>query len=730
MHNEDYIKNEVLKILGSTKNNRAFQIEELANLLNINNVEGYQQLNKTLNRLIRDGQIIFTKKSKYMLNDSVDFKEGKITITKGGYGFVELNENKTLNDRTDDVFVMVNNLNGAINGDDVLIEVFKKNSPKGPEGKVIRVIKRNINNPVGEYYIENGFGKLKLDDPKLNIDVLINLEDSKGAVDGHKVVVELGERAGDKRTYSAKVIKILGHKNEPGMDIISIAESYDIPTTFSEFAKLEAENLPMDISKEDISNRTDLRKLKTFTIDGEDTKDIDDALSIVELPNGNMLLYVHIADVSHYVKENSNIDMEAYYKGTSSYLADTVIPMLLQQLSNGICSLNERVDRLAVTVKIEYDKHGNVVEDDLFLSVIKSDKKMTYTNVNKLLDEGIITEGYEDFVNELTLLKKLSDLIGKIKDKEGYLDFNTSESKLIVDENKKVIDIQRRISGTTEKIIENSMVAANEAVATKISHMELPFLYRIHGKPDDEKIKKYFDLLNVLGYTSIELKNSKITPQNLQLILKDLKDKPEADVLSKELLKSMKKAVYDEHNIGHFGLGSEFYTHFTAPIRRYPDLIVHRLLKTYLVECKYDTQTCSYYETNLPIWATHLSERERNAVECEREVEGVKKAEYMSEKIGEDFNGVISGIQEYGMYVQLDNLTEGLVAMDNLDETGKNFIADKESFCIRNLRLKNSFFRLGDRVLVKVIGVNVPRGEIDFKLINNYSDEERRSKTR
>ena len=474
----------------------------------------------------------------------------------------------------------------------------------------------------------------------------------------------------------------------------------------------EVEKLPSEVKEEEMVGRRDLRDKTIFTIDGADTKDIDDAISLDMLENGNYSLGVHIADVSYYVKEGSEIYQEAMERGTSVYLADRVIPMLPHKLSNGICSLNEGVDRLAMSCVMEIDSKGNVVSYDIFESVIRSRKKMTYTDVNKIIEENIIPEGYEPFADTLIKMEELAQILRKHKVERGYIDFGIDESKIIVDETGKAIDIKLRNRGKGENLIEDFMIAANETVATCIYFMELPFIYRVHGEPNEEKINSFLTFVSSLGYT-LSGKIKDMHPKTMQSILNQLKDKKEFHILSSLLLRSMQKAIYDTNNIGHFGLASERYTHFTSPIRRFPDTTVHRLLRKYLFKAQIDKDSIMSEEQKLPYIAEHSSKKERDSIDCEREVDDMKKAEYMMDHIGEKYTGMISGITSFGMFIELPNLIEGLIKIDSLTDDVYTF--DESTITLKGKKNKRGY-RLGDNVDVVVVAANKEAKTIDFQI--------------
>ena len=683
------------------KHNKAMTYDEILEKLTD---EEIPLLPSTLSKLIKDLKIRFTNKGKYAKFDDKSQKIGVFAANKRGFGFVIVDgEDK-------DYHVSYENVNGAIDGDEVVIKVIDESKH---EAAVVRVNKRNLNNLlVGELYKKDDKNFLKLDDDKLNIIVEISSDDLKGAVPGHKIVVKIENKITKSNYYQGKVIRILGHKDDPGVDILSIAARYQINDVFPDEVIEELKSIPDEVSKEELASRKDLTGEVIFTIDGDDTKDIDDAISIKKLDNGNYLLGVHIADVSHYVKDGTALGDEAYLRGTSSYLANTVIPMLPHQLSNGICSLNPDVIRLTISCIMEIDDKGNLVDSEIFESYIKSRKQMTYKNVNKILNENIVPNGYDEFVSDLKLMEELSKIIRKNKIEKGYLDFDVPEPKIITDKNGKAIDIQRRVQDTGENLIEDFMIMANETVASTISYMDLPFIYRVHGLPDEEKIRNFLHFINILGYKiHASLKN--ITPKTIQNILKQLKDKKEYNILSSMLLRSMQKAIYDNVNIGHFGLASKFYTHFTSPIRRFPDLTVHRLLRAYLFNHNIDNQTIDYYNSVLPDIAKHSSEREMAATQCERDVDDMKMAEYMESHVGEVYKGVISTVTNFGVYVELDNLVEGMIKIDELDDD--YYFYDESTFSLVGKR-SHKRYMLGQTIDIIVDSVIKDKGLINFKL--------------
>ena len=695
------MQEDIKKIL--KESDKALSVQEIYDILGLTTALQLKELIKDLNVMEDNLEIYRSKKDKYMLFTNSHLKIGTLLANKKGFGFVDI-------DGDEDVYISSNNLNGAIHGDRVIVEI---TSPKGIdlEGRIVKIVDRKLKQVVGEVVYKRRKPYLILDEDKVKIDVL--LDKNSNVMEGHKVLVKLTNKL-KNNTYNGEIIKILGHKNDPGVDILSITYQMGIKDTFDEDVMKEVERIPDFVSEEEKVSRTDLRDEVIFTIDGDDTKDIDDAISLKKLENGNYKLGVHIADVSYYVKLNSNIDKEARERGTSVYLADRVIPMLPHKLSNGICSLNPNVDRLAVSCVMEIDEKGNVVDYDIFESVINSRKQMTYKKVNQILENNVIPEGYEEYADTIVEMGKLAEILRKHKIDRGYIDFGIDESKIIVDSEGKAIDVVLRYRGKGEMLIEDFMIAANETVATHIYFMDLPFIYRIHGEPNEEKIMNFLRFVSILGY-KVNGKIDKITPRAMQDLLNQLKEKKEFHLLSGLLLRSMQKAVYDRSNIGHFGIASKCYTHFTSPIRRYPDTTVHRLLHTYLFENKIDSDTVEYWNKELPFIAKQSSDMERLSIECEREVDDMKKAEYMMDHIGEEYEGIVSSVMNFGMFIELPNLVEGLVKIDSLKDDYYTY--DETTFAIIGNKNKRGY-RLGDRVKVKVVDASKIRRTIDFEVVN------------
>ncbi|MCM1053232.1 MAG: ribonuclease R [Ruminococcus sp.] len=695
------MKEQILSILKNI--HEAKTLMEINDLLGLKTVEELQELTACLEELVNLYMVFKTKKDKYLLMANCPgLRIGKLTVNKKGFGFLIL-------EKEDDLYISENNLNNAINNDTVLVEIIKKGLK--PEGRVIKIIKRDLENVVGEIIFANNKMMVKPDDDKLDLKIYVSKETGSNCVEGHKVLVHLTKDLGAK-SYMADCIKIIGHKNDAGVDILSIAYKYGIESEFNSEVIEELDDIPSDVSKTDLIDRRDLTDMEIFTIDGADTKDIDDAISL-EYHDNIYTLGVHIADVSHYVRDNTALGDTAYNRGTSSYLADTVIPMIPHKLSNGICSLNENVVRLTMSCVMDINTRGEIIKYDIFPSYIKSRKKMTYKEVNQILEGKETPVGYEPFKDTLLKMNELAKILRKKKVNDGYIEFEIDEAKVIQDENGCAIDIQKRTRGDGENLIEDFMIAANVTVATHIANMELPFIYRVHALPNSEKIEDFMNLVKALGYT-IRTNIKEITPKTMQNLLDELKDKPEFNILSSLLLRSMKKAEYSKTNIGHFGLACLNYTHFTSPIRRYPDLMVHRLLKTYLIDKDFSMSTIKYLDTSLVTIAEHSSEREVASVNAERDVNDMKMAEYMEKHIGEEYDGIISSVTNFGFFVELENLIEGLVHINTLKGDYYNHVPELLSLIGKSTK---KTYRVGDKVRIKVINASKETALIDFALV-------------
>ncbi len=673
------------------------------------NKVGLDKLCEELRTLEKCGDVYVTKKGKYTLYENTHLKVGKLSINKAGFGFVIM-ENEP------DIHIKKENLNGAIHNDLVAAEYISEE-----EGRIVRILDRSFDTIIGEYTENNGIGEVLLDDSRVKLTIIIDSEHRNNAMPGHKVIVKPYAEI-TKNKYYGEIIKILGHKDDVGIDILSKVYEHDIEPNFLEETMEEIKNIPDYVKESEMDGRRDLRDKKIITMDGDDAKDFDDAIGIEKLDNGNYLLGVHIADVTHYVKEGTFLGKDAEERATSVYLVDRVIPMLPHQLSNGICSLNPGVDRLTMSCDMEIDSNGRVVNYDIYESVINSKLRMTYKKANDYLERNIINPGYENFTKELDLMKKLSEILRKRRDDRGQLNFDVPEVKIKVDEECKPIEIGERERGIGEKLIEDFMIVANETVAEYITNIGYPMMYRIHEIPKDKKIREYFMLLKSLGHNvKIKGKITEIKPKQIQEILDSLRDSKDYEMLSELGLRSMQKAIYSTENLGHFGLASKCYCHFTSPIRRYPDDTVHRVLKMILHGNELSGRDLIDLEKKLDREAAHSSLKERNAVECERDVEDMKMAEYMLNHIGEVFKGKVSSVVPSGMYVRLENRIEGRVHVGSMK--GDYYIVDEVGQSIIGKR-SGKKYRLGDEVIVKCVDASKVEGTIDFELVAEVKNEE------
>lgn len=691
------MESKILEILSGK--NKSLTIMEINDLLGLHTIEEYQELEKTLNILCMEAQIYYSeKKKRYTLFSNTNYMKGKLIVNPKGYGFVILDDN----DR-EDIFINSRNMLDAKSNDIVLVEYINKHNK---EGKVTKVIKRDESNLVGLFDSENGIDYVILDKKEYG-KYIIPKGFSKGAVPGHKVLVR---RLFNGAFNEAEVIKIIGHKNDVGIDILSYVYEYGFDPTYSDDVMAEVEKIPSEVSEEEMLSRTDLRDKMIFTIDGKDTKDIDDAISIEKIDNDKYILGVHIADVSHYVKKGSYLDDDAYERGTSVYLVDRVVPMLPHKLSNGICSLNPNVDRLAMSCVMEINGKGYVSNYQIFKSVIRSKKQMNYDDVNSILEDNVIPSGYEEYVDTLRTMNELSNILRKKMVRHGYIEFNIKEPKIIVDDSCHPVDIKICEQRTGEKLIENFMIVANETVAGFIEDKNLPGIYRVHDKPNKEKLIEYLKFLSIKGY-NIKADVNRFSPKDYQNIINKFKNDPARDILGTLAIQTMSKAKYSDINIGHYGIASKRYSHFTSPIRRYPDLTLHRLLKDYLGTP--NSKVIDSWRKSLPGISIQTSKKELDSVDCERNVEKMKKAEYMMDHIGEVYTGVISGIMDFGFFVMLDNTVEGLVRLDSLK--GDYYSYNKNRYMIIG-KNKGKMYTYGDVVKVEVIAASKDTSQVDFVL--------------
>ena len=707
-------------IIDLLKENNSLDFIEITNKLGYGK-EIDNLIAEVLTEMVNKYDLSLSKKGRYMLfqnnEKNKDVYKGKYLDTKGTAGFVEV-------EGMDDVYIHGSKSKGAMEGDIVLVHLVKKaKDDRKAEGEILEIIKREVNNKVGEVYHFKKKIMVSLDDKKYKkLIYLDNTSETRRLVDGDKVVISFTSKEKDKDYVKAKFVKRLGHINDPGIDILSIIADHEIDVDFSEESIKELENLDTEVKKKDLVGLKDLRDKMIFTIDGDDTKDIDDAISVEKLDNGNYLLGVHIAHVSHYIKENSSLDLDARSRGTSVYLVDRVIPMFPHQISNGICSLNPGVDRITMSCEMEIDAKGKLIKYDIFPSVIKSRIQMTYKKVNEILENNKIPEGYEEYADTLKLMNTLAHIIRKERTLRGAIDFDTDEPKILVDENGVPYDIILRDRGEGERLIEDFMVRANETVASHFFFMELPSIYRVHGEPKEERLIKFLNIIGALGF-NIKADIKKMSPKVIQKLVNELRKHEEFKVLATKLLSSMDKAIYSPDNIGHFALASKIYTHFTSPIRRYPDLMIHRLLDEYFFSSDGVTdEKIRHYIEILPDITERSSERERNSEDCERDVDDMKMAEYMENHLNEEFDGMISGVTNFGLFVQLDNLIEGLVPMENL---GDNYDYDKNT---ETLKVGNKLYKLGDKLKVKVVRADKDSREIDFDIVERVDSSEKNKK--
>ncbi len=694
------MRDEILEYLKDQP--KAKELMEINDALKLKNVSDLEKLQKEIEKLVREGLVHITRKDKYLLMEYCQtLFPGKVEIAKNGYGFL-------LQEDGEDIFISKENLNGAINNDFVLVDVFTRHNKK--EGKVIKILNREVTRVIGEILFVKDKPTIILDNKKLDIEIILQ-NHFANLVDGHKVLVELNKQIGDYK-FLGTIIKIIGHKNDPDIDILTIAYKHDIELDFPSEVQKELESIPSSVLENDKIGRRDLTKEIIFTIDGDDTKDIDDAISIKK-NDDYYELGVHIADVTYYVKPNTALYNSAYKRGTSSYLADRVLPMLPHELSNGICSLNPLVERLAISCVMKIDYNGIVQDYDIFPSVIKSCKQMTYKCVNKIIMDNVVPEGYEKYASDILIMHELAKILRKRKVEMGYIEFDIPEAKIVQDETGKCIDIIKREQLEGEKLIEDFMIAANETVATHIFNMGLPFIYRIHGLPKPERIEDFLNMLKILNI-NIKTKGIAASSKKMQSILRELKDREDALILSSMLLRSMQKAIYSSDNIGHFGLALKNYTHFTSPIRRFPDTTVHELLRTYLFENKIDNETINYYEKYLKEVALYSSEREQAAVDAEREVVDMKMAEYMEAHINEEYEGIITTVTNFGFFVELPNLVEGLVHINSL--AGFYQYAPELLALVKSDKKK--MYQVGNKIKIKVVGANKDTRMIDFEVVD------------
>lgn len=699
---------------------KSFSIEEIAAGVEMQKGADFKVLVQTIATLEQEKSVIFTKKGKIKLPQKEVLLEGIFRRNERGFGFVNVDPEE------DDIYIAKEQTLMALEGDTVAIDITHPADPfkeKGAEGQVVEIRERKLTQVVGEFTLFSDeeikesdlYGVVKPKDKKLTGFKVFVAAEGIRPMDGSIVIVEITHYPDEEypTTFEGLVKQVIGYKDEPGMDILSIVVANGIPTKFAEDVLEQANQVPDTINPADFPDRRNLIGEQIVTIDGEDAKDLDDAISVRKLENGNYYLGVHIADVSYYVTQESPLDREAFERGTSVYLTDRVIPMLPQRLSNGICSLNPNVPRLAMSCEMEIDSLGNIVTYDIYESVIQSVARMTYSAVNEILEgeNPEIIKQYQTLVPMFEEMADLHHLLEAMRKRRGAVTFEDNEAKVIVDEDGHPLEIEFRKRGVGERLIESFMLAANETVAKHFNQKNFPFIYRIHEEPKEEKMRRFMDFASILG---IVVKNNKgfVSPKDLQAIVEEVADKPEAMVINTMLLRSMQQAKYSEENYGHYGLAAEYYTHFTSPIRRYPDLIVHRLIRSYQTDDSLDNQ--GYWEEKLPEIAFHSSQMERRAVNAEREVDALKKAEFMADHIDEEFDGVISSVMKFGFFVELPNTIEGLIHMSTLHQDYFHYVENHLALVGERT---GQTFKIGQKVRIKVRKADPETREIDFELI-------------
>lgn len=670
-------------------------------------------LSQILNELTEEGRIVKTPRGKYQRLDA-GILCGTFTGNNRGFGFV------TVEGDDEDYFIPEKACNGALHMDTVLMRVTNAESSAGRrrEGEIIRILSHGIKELVGTFDPGKGYGFVIPDNQKFNQDIFIPKALTKGAVRGHKVVVQITDYGNKNQKPEGRITEILGHINDPGTDVISIVKAYDLPVEFPDMVMRQAERTPEEPDAKDYAGRKDLRDWMTVTIDGDDAKDLDDAITLRKTEDGYEL-GVHIADVSEYVTEHSPLDEEALTRGTSVYLVDRVIPMLPHRLSNGICSLNQGTDRLALSCIMQINEKGNVVHHEITETVIRVDRRMSYANVNKILEQNdeAVKREYAEFLPMFYQMKELADILRKKRDKRGSIDFDFPETQIILDEKGFPVDIRPYERLTANKIIEDFMLLANETVAEDYFWQELPFVYRTHESPDPDRIRKLGILVSNFGYC-LKANPENIHPKEFQKLLERISDSPEEAMISRLTLRSMKQAKYSTICYGHFGLATHYYCHFTSPIRRYPDLQIHRIIKENL-HGKLSDKRITHYEKILPEVSESCSKLERRADEVEREVEKMKKVQYMSRRIGECYEGVISGVNAWGMYVELPNTVEGLVHVTNMVDD--YYYYDEEKYAMIG-KDTGKEYTLGEKVWVMVKAADRISKTIDFILVQNMEE--------
>lgn len=692
---------------------RPMDINELGSVFGMRKGDR-KEFKKILSGMEKDGLIVKNKSGKYGVPNRMGLVTGKFQGNQRGFGFVMPEDGV-------DVFIPISGVNGAMNGDYVIARVVKEEkSGKRCEGEIVRIVTRANKTVVGTFEDSRNFGFVVAEEKKINQDIFIPKKCKKGAKTGDVVIADITSWPSGRRNPEGKITDILGRKDEKGIDILTVIKKNGLPENFPEKVEKYVQKIPDEIPKEEYKKRKDLRNLTIVTIDGEDAKDLDDAVSIQKLDNGNFYLGVHIADVSNYVGDMSPLDKEALKRGTSVYLIDRVIPMLPKKLSNGICSLNPKTDRLTLSCFMEIDSNGNVVDHEIFESIIKTSERMTYTDVTSILkgDNQEVLDRYDYLVSTFQTMAELSKILYKKRMKRGAVDFDFEECEIILDKLGRPVEIRPAERGIANHIIEEFMLVCNETIAEHMFWSNMPFVYRIHEDPDEEKLMYFNEFVHNLGYTIRW--GEEVHPKALQGIIEKVKGKKEETVVSTLLLRSMKQARYSPKCTGHFGLAARYYCHFTSPIRRYPDLIIHRIIKKY-INGQLDEKEIKRFNIKVEYASKQSSEMERIAQDAEREVDDLKKAEYMSKRIGKQYTGIVSSVTNFGMFVELENTVEGLVHLSTMSDD--YYIYDDRHLSLVGEKSRNTY-KLGDEVVIKVLKVDMSAHEIYFELIGRSGENE------
>ena len=701
-------KKEIILEFMKDENYTPMKAKEIAMILGVPKKE-FNKFVEILKELEENYKIVKNKKNRYRLIGE-NFVEGIYRKNQKGFGFVKIEG------KEDEIYISKENSLRALNGDRVLVEIIEeKNKIKNAEGKIKKVIKHEKDTVVGTFQKNENFGFVVPDDKSLGTDIFISKNNFGKARNGHKVLVQITKYPEKGKNAEGKIIEVLGNPNQAGVDMLSLIKEYNLPSTFPEQVVEEAKKFGDKIDKKDIPNRVDCREHIIFTIDGEDAKDLDDAVRVIKLKNGNYRLDVHLADVSYYVREGSLLDKEAQIRGTSIYMLSRVIPMLPRELSNGICSLNAGEDRFTLSCSMEIDQKGKTISVEVYKAIINVTERMNYHDVQKILDKSDkeVLKKYEKYIPNFELMAELATILKNRRLEQGYLNLDIPESKIELDKEGRAINVGKYETSFSNEIIEQFMLSANEAIAEKFYWLEAPFIYRVHEEPDIDKVKDLNKFLFNFGL-KIRTTNDKVYPTEVSKILEEIKGKEEEKVVSTLILRTLKVAKYESENKGHFGIASKYYCHFTSPIRRYPDLFIHRIISKYLEEnYVVDDKFIEEYQEKAEQRATLSSEREKIATKVERDSEDLKKAEYMESKIGEEYEGIVSSVTQFGIFVELENTVEGLIRFENLGD--EYFIYDEERKRLIGERT-NKTYKIGDKVKIRVISANKMLRQIDFEI--------------